>query len=233
MRTITALLLIISIAWSEDGQYEMPDGSLTIPLPDGVTDAGIRQFEDPQGITSRVMFVPESGTVRGIFSTRIRDEMPKSDAILNRIAARYRQNIKAEDGSSLEHIEKIEIEDRLILMAIVRHIEQGNATRLKDIWLDNDLLIRADVLEARIYAVAEEHLVEFKSMAMPDLALNMGNVDENEMAAQAVRDVMGFASSSSVFSDREKAQINEIEVRDDYIVGVYRDPSVEVSPTAP
>ncbi len=223
----------------QSGSYTTIDGAATVKIPTDITkENGIRDRSDGQGISCQAVFLRSNQQITGIFTTKIRKEFPKTDEVLYRNAARYRQSIRTEDGSVMEYLEMVDLPGRKMLMSVVRHIEQGNAIVLKDDWAGTKLAVRGDVLEVRIYLIQNGYLVEFKNMTMPRLALHMSEPSENEIAIQAMADLRGFVMGSNALTADQKEKLGGMDLIRPYVRGIFKDPSLSETtdqppPTAP
>ena len=213
----------------KENKYTTIDGAVTVVLPKDIKPNGIKDAADGQGISAQAAILHKGQAITCIYTTKIRKEFPQTDIILTRTAARYRQNIKAEDGSTLEYIEMLNVAQRKVLISVVRHIEAGNATTLNDKWLKTKLLVRGDVIESRMYLVHNGYLVEFKHMVMPTLALNMSEPDENTIAKSALVQLRNFVCSSSAITKEEREIFSKQTFEKEYVRGVFKDPSLEVA----
>lgn len=234
----TQLLTLISLFFSlvlvqaqegtiKDGKYTTIDKSVSIAIPKGLKKDGIKDKADGKGISAQTAFMHKDKSISCIFSTKIRKEYPKTDLILVRTAARYRQNIKVEDGSSLEFIEMSTLGKRKILISVVRHIEAGNASTFQDKWTKKKLLVRGDAIEARIYFVQNGYFIEFKYIIMPKLALNMSLQNENTIAKTALTKLRDWVCLSNVMTKVEKDLLLKYKFDKEYIRGIFIDPGLE------
>lgn len=211
----------------ENNVYTSIDGMVSFPLPANLGSDPIRDRADPQGITNQVMISAKDGNLFGLTTTKTRNEFPKNDNILYRTAARYRQQIKAEDGSTLEFIDFIKAEKRSILITIVRHIERGMPATLKDKWLNKSISVNADALEARLYISYKGYFIEFKRIIVLKDPLNTGEKNEDQIAKAAFKKLFNFVSSSNTLNELEKNKLSQYDLNQTIIRGIYKDPSLE------
>lgn len=230
------IILFVSItAFSQDqlsgklqnNIYTSIDGKVSFSLPEGLGPDPIRDRAGPQGITNQAIIAAKDGNLFGLTTTKIRDAFPKGDQILYRTAARYRQQIHAEDGSTLEFIDFLKFEKRSILISVVRHIERGKPATLKDKWLKAPLTVNADVLETRLYISHNGYYIEFKRIVVLSAPLNTGEKNEDQIAKEAFKTLFKFASSSNVINENEKKKLSQYDLSKPIIRGIYKDPSLQ------
>lgn len=208
-----------------DGVFTCPTTGLTFKAPTLNADQlRVQHRETTPGITWDLMFVEELGHVATVTYTRIRDEYPKSDEVIQRTASKIKQE-SLQQGGYLEWCGFLSNEEGRVLQCVIRMPGRGHPAQVRNTWLDRLEQVQLDIYCIRQYIVRDGWFLEF-NIYIPQM-LPTGSFDEDKLLDQWFPSLNDLVSGSSLVGKegRYSAQIQAFKRPKSYFRYIFTDPA--------
>ena len=208
-----------------DGVFKCPTTGLTFKAPTlNAEQLHVQHRETTPGITWNLVFLEELGHVTTVTYTKIRDEYPKTDEVIQRTAS----NMKLEtlkQGGYLEWCGFLSKEEGRVFQCVIRMAGRGQPAQVRNKWLDRLEQVRLDIYCIRQYIVRDGWFVE-SNIYIPQL-LPTGSFDEDKLLDKWFPALNELVAGSSLVGKKGRyaAQIKAFKRPKSYFQFVIADPA--------
>lgn len=209
----------------EKDVFTCPSTGVKFKSPDlGTNTLQVQYQEVTPGITWQLVFAEELGHVCVVKYSKIRNEYPKTDKVLERIAAKIKGYV-LQVGGYVEWCGFLSDAKGKALQCIIRYPDAGQTVSVRNKWLKSMESVSMDVYEIRHYLVRDGFLIEYKyyiPQMLPD-----GSYDEDKFIESWMKSFKGFVEGSSFVksTDNYGKQLKDFVKPKSYFRFVFKDPS--------
>lgn len=209
----------------EKNVFTCPSTGVNFKSPDlGTSTLQVQYEEVTPGITWQLVFAEELGHACVVKYTKIRNEYPKNDEVIERTAASIKGNVIRE-GGYVEWCGFLSDIKGKVLQCIIRYPDAGQTVSIRNKWLKSMESVRMDVYEIRHYLVRDGYFVEYKYY-IPQM-LPSGSYDEDKYIERWMKSFQGFVEGSSFVKPKDNygKQLNDFKRPKTYFRFIFKDPS--------